>query len=199
MPKPAKRVIKPSGKKSTIVECPHCHQRVIPSKPDVCPSCLQPIEMKRGTIHPADVNRPSTAPVTLFTPRQVFYLSFLTGWPTGLVMASINWSRMGSAGTAVVHWVAGSILFGLWSFVLRDSSVSCGSWLGLIIHIGFCLYIYQQMKQSHKAFHLEGNQTRPAKWKSGCLAALATPILCFLLLVLLFLLFAAMSKSPGGL
>jgi hypothetical protein len=157
------------------------------------------MEVKTGTIHPAAVKPSSTTPVALYTPRQVFFLSFITGWPTGLVLASINWVRMGSTGTAVVHWVAGSILFGLWSFVLSDSSASCGSWLGLVIHLGFCFYIYQQMRQSIKAFHLDGNQSQPAKWKSGCLAGLATPILYFVLLVLLFLLFASASKSPGGL
>jgi hypothetical protein len=195
MPKTARRVIRDSGRKSAVVECPRCHQRVIPSRPNVCPSCLQSIEVKKGEIHPNLGKHTSTSPITLFAPRQVFYLSFFTGWPTGLVLASINWVRMGSTGTAVVHWVAGSILLTLWSYVLNESKLSCGTWLGLAIHCGFCFYLYQQMKRDIKSFNLEGNQTQIAKWKSGCLLGLVTLLLFFIVVVLLSLLLLTMSQS----
>ncbi len=195
MPKPAKRAIRQSGKKSAVVECPHCHQRVIPSRPDVCPSCLQTIEVEKGKSIPTPGSPPSGSPITLFAPRQVFYLSFFTGWPTGMVLASINWVRMGSTGTAVVHWVAGSILLTLWSYILNESRFSCGTWLGLAIHVGFCFYLYQQMKQDIKAFTLEGNQTRPAKWKSGCLLGFVTLLLFSIVLGLLSLFLSSISRS----
>ncbi len=80
----------------------------------------------------------------------------------------------------------------MWSFALTQS---CGTWLGLGIQLGFCFYLYQQMSQSIKTFNLEGNQTRPAKWRSGCLLTFATVLLFIVATVLFILIFTSVGKS----
>ena len=184
MPKPARRIVKNTGKKSVIVECPHCHQRVILSKSGVCPSCLQLM----SAILPVNNPQPSIASVKVYTPKQIFILSFFTGYPTGLVLSSINWTRMGLTGTAVAHWIVGVLLLTLWSAILDETS--CGTWLGLIIHTGFCYYLFLQMKQSIGKFIQEGNEVTFANRKSGCLMAFITLSVIFILFTLFVLLLA---------
>ena len=178
MPLSAKRTLKKSRARSITTECPACGQRVIPSAAGICPACNKPVDAARTAMR----SRPSPVSAVLFSPRQIFFLSMITGYPTGLVLSSINWVRMGSTGTAVFHWVAGVILLTLWSFG--------GNVIGTILDIGFCVYLSQQMRQNIKQFTLDGNEIQPASWKRALAYSLATLgilIGTFALLILLLL------------
>ena len=37
-----------AGRSLQIIECPHCATRVVPMADGICPSCRQPIELKRS-------------------------------------------------------------------------------------------------------------------------------------------------------
>jgi hypothetical protein len=176
MPKSAKRIVKKSRTRSLTTECPACGQRVIPSAAGMCPACHMPVDAAYAAIP----SRPSPVSAVLFSPRQIFFLSMITGYPTGLVLSSINWVRMGSTGTAVVHWVAGVVLLTLWSFG--------GNVLGGVLDIAFCVYLSQQMRQNIKQFKLDGNEIRPASWKRALAYSLAPLGILFGVLVLLILL-----------
>ncbi len=187
MPKSGKRVLQRTGGKSAIVECPHCRQRVIPSSSGFCPSCNTPMS---ATL-PENIPQPSIASVEAYTPKQIFLLSVFTGYPTGLVLSSINWSRMGMTGTAVVHWIAGVILLTIWSAIPNDAS--CGTWAGIILQVGFSYYLFLQMKQSIGKIKRDGNEIVDASWKSGCFTTFIT-LSVLIILSALFVLLLTYSK-----
>jgi hypothetical protein len=176
MPKSAKRIVKKSRTRNLTTECLVCGQRVIPSAAGICPACHKPV----NAVHTEVRSRPSPVSALLFSPRQIFFLSMITGYPTGLVLSSINWIRMGMTGTAVLHWLAGVILLTLWSFG--------GNVIGSVLDIAFCVYLSQQMRQNIKQFKLDGNEIRPVSWKRALAYSLATLGILFGVLVLLILL-----------
>lgn len=161
----------------------------MPAQNNLCPACLLPIPVKPESVR-AYVKRaqPST-PVRLFSPRQVFVLSAVSGWPTGLVLASVNWIRMGNQTTAIVHWMAGILLFipmTLWSLSAGgDAPIAL---VDLAIHFGVCLYLQNLTAHSIKNFASEGKPANPAPWATGCLLAVLTPLIIFLVVVFLLVL-----------
>jgi hypothetical protein len=176
MPTSVKRVVKKIRTRSITTECPACGQRVIPSATGICPACHKAVDATRAAIR----SKPSPVSAVLFSPRQIFFLSMITGYPTGLVLSSINWVRMGSTGTAVLHWVAGVILLTLWSIG--------GTVMRAVLQIGFCVYLSQQMRQNIKQFKLDGNEIHTASWKRALAFSLATLVSLFGASVLLILL-----------
>jgi hypothetical protein len=135
---------------------------------------------------PAPEPQPERGSVPLWTPKQVAYLSILTGFPTGLVLSSINWSRMGSAWTAAVYWIVGLIFLTLWTFI-ADGLLLAG------INIAFSFVLYQQMKHDVGQFHREGYEITSRTWKSGCLVGVITVVVTVFLFV--FILWLASAAS----
>ncbi len=178
MPRRIKTASKRTVKKSLTIECPHCRQNVIPSNTGRCPSCLNLIDVVPCV---PDV-QPSASPYKLWTPRQIAVLSFFMGYPSGLVLSSINWIRMGETGTAIIHLIAGFLLMTVWTFILGFGQASCGLWLGLALNIGFCFYLYQQMKSSINNAERDGHEIMHAAWRSGCLTGVVT-FFAFILLL----------------
>jgi hypothetical protein len=127
----------------------------------------------------------STLSVKLYTPRQAFFLSFFTGWPSGLVLASINWIRMRQTTTAVIHLTVGLFLLIGWGFLLDSFPTGAFVLLTLAMHLGIIFYLYQQMKLTIERFAREGNGIQTAAWRSGCLTSLAATIVFLMLLVLI--------------
>lgn len=52
---------------------------------------------------------PSSPPVKLWTPGIIAAISFLLGFPAGIVLASINWMRMNLSNKALTHLIAGGV------------------------------------------------------------------------------------------
>jgi hypothetical protein len=177
--------VKKVRRTGAIVECTNCGQKVIPSASGICPSCNRPLSAA-GPRVPA---RTSPTSAAVFSPRQIFFLSFFSGYPTGLALASINWTRMGMTGTAVVHWVAGVILLTIWSYAIFNAS--CGAWMGAALQVGFCVYLARQMKETIGRFELEGNTVLPSSWKSGCLVSIITLLVLTVASFLLLLVFTS--------
>jgi hypothetical protein len=198
MPKKTARSVIHSAPSSPRIACPHCQHTVIPLRNNLCPFCLLPIPLKRESARAPVKRAPSSEPVRLFRPRQVFILSAVSGWPTGLVLSSINWIRMGNPSTAVVHWVVGAIVsipMILWSLTAGGGAPI--ALVDLVIHFGVCLYLQNLTAQSIRNYTSEGRPASSESWAGGCLIAVLTPLMVFLaVLFLAVLIVLGSARTP---
>lgn len=124
----------------------------------------------------------STAPaVKLWTPGFIAGVSFLLGFPAGIVLAAINWMRMKMNDKAMIHIVGGGILTFIFILLLLFTPSTVGRVLGLVFNIGILLYLQQQMKKDQEAFQFQ-NKVEKAGELGGCLIGIAI-LLAFLLVI----------------
>lgn len=136
-------------------------------------------------------NRPmhsvSTAPaVKLWTPGFIAGVSFLLGFPAGIVLASINWMRMKRNDKAMIHIVGGGILAVIFIVLLLFTPSTVGRVLGLVFNLGVLFYLQQQMKKDTEAFQFH-NKVEKAGELDGCLIGVG--ILVAFLAVIVVLVF----------
>ncbi len=108
----------------------------------------------------------STPTIKLWTPRAIGFLTFFIGFPSGITLASINWIRMGRKIKALAH-IIGGIVSVLALFIFPDNT---GRLFGLVINVGYTIYLQQQMKADIQK--INNYNIQYAHWFSGTLISL---------------------------
>ena len=127
--------------------------------------------------------QPATPPgesTKLWTPGFIAGVSFLLGFPAGIVIASINWMRMEMRDKALTHLiggVVGAVVFLIILFMLPGSAGQC---LGLVTNLGILFYLQQQMKKDIDAFKTTNAAVENAGQLGGCLIGLGVLAAFFL-------------------
>jgi len=119
-------------------------------------------------------------PVRLWTPGVVALTAFLFGFPGGIVLASINWVRMGLTSKASAHLVGGAI--GALLLVVFLIQLPSLRELAVLINVGVLYYLQNQIKNDLETF-TANHEVQPAHWLSGFLIGLV--MLGFLYLLVL--------------
>ena len=120
---------------------------------------------------PVQSSIPSTPPIKLWTPGFIAGVTFLLGFPAGLVIASINWMKMNLSNKAVIHLVLGAIGTFIFLIVLLLIPGTTGRIVGLVINLGILFYLQQQMKKDIESFKLS-QPVENAGQIGGCLIGL---------------------------
>jgi hypothetical protein len=132
----------------------------------------------------------TTPPVKLWTPGFIAGVSFLLGFPAGIVIASINWMRMQMNNKAIVHLLGGAVgafVFLVLLFLLPGAG---GRFLALIVNLGILFYLQRQMKRDIEGFKAANPAIADAGQLGGCLIGLGVLVVFF---ILAFVLAFAMS------
>lgn len=124
---------------------------------------------------------PSSPPIKLWTPGFIAGVSFLLGFPAGIVIASINWMRMKLNNKALIHLIGGAAVTFIFVILLILIPGNAGRAVGLIANLGVLFYLQQQMKVDINSFKLS-NRVEDAGQLGGCLIGLGVLVL-FLILV----------------
>jgi len=144
---------------------------------------------------PVQPSMPSFPPVKLWTPRAVGYTAFFLGFPGGIVLATLNWMRMGLTNKAIAHLVGGAVGLLVFVILLVLLPGSIGTWFGLLVNFGVLFYLQNQTKKDIAAFQANNREVQNAHWLGGCLIGLVMLGL-FFALVFVITFFLALVGVP---
>lgn len=120
-------------------------------------------------------------PVKLWTPGFIAGVTFLLGFPAGIVISSINWMRMNMNNKALTFLIGGAVGAFIFVLVIILLPGSIGNIIGLATNIGILFYLRRQMEQDIEIF--KGlNNVKNAGQLGGCLIGLGMLVL-FLILI----------------
>src|SRR6266446_5049293 len=108
-------------------------------------------------------------PVKLWTPRLIGFSSFFFGFPAGIVLASINWMRMGLTNKAIIHLAGGAVGALVFVILLLLLPQTVGNGLGFLTNIGMVYYLRNQTKNDIEKFKASSREVQNAHWFGGCL------------------------------
>jgi hypothetical protein len=120
---------------------------------------------------PVQSSIPSTPPIKLWTPGFIAGVTFLLGFPAGLVIASINWMKMNLSNKAIIHLVLGAVGAFIFLIVLILIPGTAGRIVGLVVNLGILFYLQQQMKKDIETFK-SSSPVENAGQLGGCLIGL---------------------------
>jgi hypothetical protein len=135
---------------------------------------------------------PASPSVKLWTPGIIAAISFLLGFPAGIVLASINWIRMNLNNKALIHLIGGAI--GTFIFILLIIFLpgNAGSILGIATNLGTLLYLQREMKKDLERFQATNRTVAKANELGGCLIGLGILLLVVISIVVLTFVFAVL-------
>ena len=123
--------------------------------------------------HGIDTSRAALAsPIKLWTPTTIGVLTFFFMFPSGILLASINWFRMGLARKAINHLLAG--FFGTIAFVLMLPFIPGNRARGLVylVNLGIAYYLSQQIKKDIGNVNQDNQEIQDAHWFRGFIISL---------------------------
>lgn len=123
-------------------------------------------------------------PVKLWTPGFIAGVSFLLGFPAGIVLASINWMRMKMNEKAMMHLAGGAIVTVIFILILLFTPSTVGRVVGIAFNLGALFYLQQQMKKDQEIFQTYNNVEKAGEL-GGCLIALGILLAFALVIVVL--------------
>ena len=139
----------------------------------------------------AQPSAPLAPSVKLWTPGFIAAVTFLLGFPAGIVLSAINWMRMKMNDKAVYHLIAGAAGAIILIAILIFTPGTVGRLLALVINIGILLYLQRQMNKDINVFQA-ANRVETAGWPGGCLIGIGIAVLyfgfTFVLIILLVML-----------
>ena len=139
--------------------------------------------MEEQTSSPAiSSSMPASPPVKLWKPTTIGWVTFFLGFPGGIVLAAINWMRMGMRDKAIWHLVGGAVgtlLIILFVAFVPGNSMRLPS---LLLNILVIYYLWNQIKTDIELFRASGSQVQDADGISGCVIGAAT-LLGFIVVV----------------
>jgi len=124
----------------------------------------------------AQISIPSTAPVKLWTPGFVAGVTFLLGFPSGIVIAAINWMRMKMNDKAIIHLGGAAIGTFIFVIILLLVPGTAGRALGIVANLGTLFYLQAQMKKDIAVFGA-ANRVENEGQLGGCLIGLGILVL----------------------
>lgn len=122
--------------------------------------------------------------VKLWTPGFIAAVSFLLGFPAGIVLASINWTRMKMNNKALTHLIGGAIAALIFVLILLLTPTTVGRVVGIVFNVGALFYLQQQMKKDLAGFQIS-NKVEKAGELGGCLIGLGILAAFFLFIFVL--------------
>jgi hypothetical protein len=137
---------------------------------------------------------PASPPVKLWSPSAIGWITFFLGFPAGVVLASINWFRMGMRDKAIMHLVGGGLGTFLFIFIIISSSGS-SSGLSLLVNLGIIYYLAEQMKADIQLYRATGIPVQDADGLGGCLIGVAT-LLVFIGVIVMIVFVLAVLGVP---
>lgn len=108
-----------------------------------------------------------TRTIKLWSPNTIGTLTFFTGFPTGITLASINWFKLGMIWKAFANILMGMI--GILAIFLLPENLTRS--IALVINLGFVAYIRYQMEADIDS--LTDYKVDNAHWFSGVLTGAA--------------------------
>lgn len=104
--------------------------------------------------------------VVVWTPGVIAFVTFLFGFPSGIVLAAINWYRMEMRSKANLHLLIGGLglLLVLLVFLLVPNAP--GYWVGWFVNILVLTYLRFRMKEDIERIKV-GHPVRNANWLAG--------------------------------
>jgi hypothetical protein len=137
---------------------------------------------------------PAQPPVKLWTPGFIAGVCFLLGFPAGIVLASINWTRMKMNDKAMMHLIGGGIVTLIFVLLLILTPSAVGRVVGIAFNLGALFYLQQQMKKDQETFQLS-TKVEKAGELGGCLIGLGI-LLAFLVVVVVLVFGLSMVGVP---
>lgn len=125
---------------------------------------------------PIQPSVPAAPSVKLWTPGFIAAVTFLLGFPAGIVLATINWLRMKMTDKAIIHLFAGAVGAIIFMAVLIMTPGTVGRLLALIVNIGILFYLRWQIEKDTKVFQAT-HKVEIAGWPGGCLIGIGILIL----------------------
>jgi hypothetical protein len=148
----------------------------------LCSLIVQKEETMQEQISNASAPRTTSAPpVKLWTPGFIAGVTFLLGFPAGIVIASLNWMRMKRNEKAIGHLIGGAIGIFVFVLILLLAPGNLGRLLALAVNLGTLFYLQREMRKDTEFFQAS-NPIEKAGEGAGCLISLGV--------MLLFVLFA---------
>lgn len=135
---------------------------------------------------------PASPSVKLWTPGIIAAISFLLGFPAGIVLASINWARMNRNNKALAHLLGGAIGTFIFILLLILLPSNVGSILGIATNLGTLLYLHREMKRDIESFQASNRTVAKANELGGCLIGLGMLLLVAISIVVLTFVFAVL-------
>ena len=135
---------------------------------------------------------PASPSVKLWTPGIIAAISFLLGFPAGIVLASINWARMNRNNKALAHLLGGAIGTFIFILLLILLPSNVGSILGIATNLGTLLYLHREMKRDIESFQASNRTVAKANELGGCLIGLGMLLLVVISIVVLTFVFAVL-------
>ena len=120
-----------------------------------------------------DISRHAlTSPIKLWTPTTIGVLTFFFMFPSGILLASINWLRMGLSRKAVYHLLVG--FFGTIAFVMMLPFIPGNRARGLVylVNFGIAYYLSQQIKKDIGNINQANQEIQDIHWFKGFLISL---------------------------
>ena len=108
-----------------------------------------------------------TRTIKLWSPNTIGTLTFFTGFPSGITLASINWFKMGMKWKAFANILIGMV--GILIIYLIPENLTRS--VALLINLGFVAYIRYQM-ESDIGLVTDDYNVEKAHWFSGLLYSL---------------------------
>jgi hypothetical protein len=119
----------------------------------------------------------SAPPVKLWTPGFVAGVTFLLGFPAGIVIASLNWMRMEMRNKGLMHLLGGVVVTFVFVIALLLLPGTASRGIGLLANLGILFYLQQQMKKDIETFRAANNAVENAGQLGGCLIGLGVLVL----------------------
>ena len=132
----------------------------------------------------------------LWTPAMVGWITFLLGFPSGVLLACLNWQRMGLKNKARLHALLTVLGIVVLTSVILTSSTAIG-FAGLIANLFVVFYLRNETASDTQLFEATGYEIKEANTSLGCLLSLLG-ILVFVVAVFLVSMVFALLGLPAA-
>ena len=105
--------------------------------------------------------------LTLYSASKVALISFLLGFPAGLMVAAVNWRRMGLSNKIKPHLVAAVLASLALGFVAASPLAPCSTVFGLLFSLAFSLYLYRATENDINSFRKSDVYFEDGGWLGG--------------------------------
>jgi hypothetical protein len=118
---------------------------------------------------------PAPTTMALWTPKGIGVVSAVLGFPGAVVLAALNWRRMGRIRKAIVH--LGAAVIATWALFLAAVSADVRSG-GFLIGLGVGYYLYRAQRSDQAPYVALGRVTERSGL-AGALIAIVASVLIF--------------------
>ena len=130
---------------------------------------------------PVQPSTPSSPSVKLWTPGLIAGITFLLGFPGGIVLSAINLMRMNMKNKAIAFLAGGAGGIVILTLITLFLPGNYGNFFALVVNIGVLFFLYRQAKADIESFKSSNHAVQNENELVGCLIGLATLVLYVIL------------------